>query len=93
MLERASWPSVSATFNVAQVSMSLNAPSGATYPLDLVRARLSIASAKLASRNTVTPAFATTSVISSAFTAEDAKLGIIGMSRKVYATEGGIRGL
>jgi solute carrier family 25 phosphate transporter 23/24/25/41 len=28
-----------------------------------------------------------------AFTAEDAKLGIIGMTKKVYATEGGIRGL
>jgi solute carrier family 25 phosphate transporter 23/24/25/41 len=53
----------------------------ATYPLDLVRARLSIATANM-SRSS-----------GSMFTAEDAKLGIMGMTKKVYRTEGGIRGL
>jgi solute carrier family 25 phosphate transporter 23/24/25/41 len=53
----------------------------ATYPLDLVRARLSIATANMASSS------------KHGFTSEDAKLGIVGMTKKVYATEGGIRGL
>lgn len=55
----------------------------ATYPLDLVRARLSIATANLSQ----------TGGGPSAFTAEDAKLGISGMTKKVYHTEGGLRGL
>ncbi|TYJ53497.1 hypothetical protein B9479_005883 [Cryptococcus floricola] len=54
----------------------------ATYPLDLVRARLSIATANVAAHKP-----------GSAFTAADAKLGMVGMTRKVYATEGGVRGL
>lgn len=62
-----------------------HAGSGATYPLDLVRARLSVATANVAMG-------ASTST-TAAFTAEDAKLGIVGMTKKVYATEGGIRGL
>lgn len=53
----------------------------ATYPLDLVRARLSIATANMAQGG------------HSAFTPADARLGILGMTRKVYATEGGLRGL
>ncbi|BEI85003.1 hypothetical protein CcaverHIS002_0504040 [Cutaneotrichosporon cavernicola] len=53
----------------------------ATYPLDLVRARLSIATANMASSS------------KHGFTSEDAKLGIAGMTKKVYRTEGGIRGL
>lgn len=53
----------------------------ATYPLDLVRARLSIATANMASS------------AKHGFTSEDAKLGIVGMTKKVYRTEGGIRGL
>ncbi|KAL1406364.1 hypothetical protein Q8F55_008063 [Vanrija albida] len=53
-----------------------------TYPLDLVRARLSIATANMAH-----------SGAAAAFTAEDAKLGIAGMTKKVYQQEGGIRGL
>ncbi|KLT42548.1 mitochondrial carrier [Cutaneotrichosporon oleaginosum] len=53
----------------------------ATYPLDLVRARLSIATANMASSS------------KHGFTREDAKLGIVGMTKKVYRTEGGIRGL
>nr|ODN92400.1 solute carrier family 25 (mitochondrial phosphate transporter), member 23/24/25/41 [Cryptococcus depauperatus CBS 7841] len=52
----------------------------ATYPLDLVRARLSIATANMATR-------------SSLFTSEVATLGMVGMIKKVYATEGGLRGL
>lgn len=55
----------------------------ATYPLDLVRARLSIATANMAQ----------TGGGPAAFTAEDARLGIVGMTKKVYATEGGLRGL
>ena len=54
----------------------------ATYPLDLVRARLSIATANMAQTGGA-----------SAFTAEDARLGIVGMTKKVYRTEGGLRGL
>ncbi|WVQ74646.1 hypothetical protein IAR50_004247 [Cryptococcus sp. DSM 104548] len=54
----------------------------ATYPLDLVRARLSIATANVAAHKP-----------GSAFTAADAKLGMVGMTKKVYATEGGLRGL
>lgn len=56
----------------------------ATYPLDLVRARLSIASANLSSSSNAS---------ARAFSAADAQLGIAGMTRKVYATEGGVRGL
>ncbi|WWD05691.1 hypothetical protein V865_003772 [Kwoniella europaea PYCC6329] len=54
----------------------------ATYPLDLVRARLSVATSGMAIKST-----------SGGFTAEDAKLGMVGMTKKVYRTEGGIRGL
>ncbi|WVW80187.1 hypothetical protein I302_102164 [Kwoniella bestiolae CBS 10118] len=54
----------------------------ATYPLDLVRARLSVATSGMAIKST-----------SGGFTAEDAKLGMVGMTKKVYKTEGGIRGL
>lgn len=54
----------------------------ATYPLDLVRARLSIATANMARSSG-----------SHGFTAEDAKLGIAGMTKKVYRTEGGVKGL
>ncbi|ORY24070.1 mitochondrial carrier domain-containing protein [Naematelia encephala] len=57
----------------------------ATYPLDLVRARLSIATANMAMANSPSS--------KSAFSAQDAKLGIAGMTKKVYMTEGGIRGL
>ncbi|WOO83899.1 putative mitochondrial carrier [Vanrija pseudolonga] len=53
-----------------------------TYPLDLVRARLSIATANMAHSGSA-----------AAFTAEDAQLGIVGMTKKVYRQEGGIRGL
>jgi len=28
-----------------------------------------------------------------AFTADDGRLGMVGMTKKVYATEGGVRGL
>ena len=56
--------------------------AAATYPLDLVRARLSIATANMAR-----------SSASHGFTAEDAALGIVGMTKKVYRTEGGIKGL
>lgn len=56
----------------------------ATYPLDLVRARLSIATANVSVRDGSGV---------SAFTAADGKLGMVGMTKKVYATEGGIRGL
>ena len=58
----------------------------ATYPLDLVRARLSIATANMATRSS-------TSAVMSAFSSEDAKLGILGMTKKVYRHEGGVRGL
>lgn len=54
----------------------------ATYPLDLVRARLSIATANMAQTGA-----------GAAFTAQDAALGIAGMTKKVYRTEGGLRGL
>jgi hypothetical protein len=47
-----------------------------------VRARLSVATANMAQ-----------SGVKSAFTPEDAKLGIVGMTKKVYRTEGGLRGL
>lgn len=57
-------------------------PVVATYPLDLVRARLSIATANLAVRQP-----------GAAFTNEDARLGIVGMTKKVYKAEGGLRGL
>jgi solute carrier family 25 phosphate transporter 23/24/25/41 len=60
-------------------------PTAATYPLDLVRARLSIATSNLSLRGS--------SGAASAFSPEDTKLGIIGMTKKVYRTEGGIRGL
>ncbi|KAL7424716.1 hypothetical protein Q5752_000400 [Cryptotrichosporon argae] len=53
----------------------------ATYPLDLVRARLSIATANVAAHG------------GAAFSREDGRLGMVGMTRKVYRTEGGIRGL
>ncbi|KAK1927598.1 mitochondrial carrier domain-containing protein [Papiliotrema laurentii] len=56
----------------------------ATYPLDLVRARLSIATANMSVRE---------GSGSQAFTAADRKLGMVGMTKKVYATEGGLRGL
>jgi len=58
--------------------------SGATYPLDLVRARLSIATANMSVRE---------GTYKQAFTADDGKLGMFGMTKKVYATEGGLRGL
>lgn len=58
-------------------------PPVATYPLDLVRARLSIATANMAQ----------TGAAAAAFTSEDAKLGMVGMTKKVYRTEGGVRGL
>ncbi|WVF65814.1 hypothetical protein IAT40_000551 [Kwoniella sp. CBS 6097] len=54
----------------------------ATYPLDLVRARLSVATSGMAVQKA-----------GGGFTAEDAKLGMIGMTKKVYKTEGGIKGL
>ncbi|KAK8861608.1 hypothetical protein IAR55_002431 [Kwoniella newhampshirensis] len=54
----------------------------ATYPLDLVRARLSIATSGMALRKS-----------GEAFSSEDARLGMVGMTRKVYKTEGGIKGL
>ncbi|WWC87928.1 uncharacterized protein L201_002828 [Kwoniella dendrophila CBS 6074] len=54
----------------------------ATYPLDLVRARLSVATSGMSIKSA-----------SGGFTAEDAKLGMIGMTKKVYRTEGGVRGL
>lgn len=57
--------------------------AGATYPLDLVRARLSLATANMAVRDGA----------KAAFSAADAKLGMVGMTKKVYATEGGLRGL
>jgi solute carrier family 25 phosphate transporter 23/24/25/41 len=57
---------------------------GATYPLDLVRARLSIATANMSVKEGNSRL---------AFTADDGKLGMVGMTKKVYATEGGIRGL
>ena len=57
--------------------------AAATYPLDLVRARLSIATANLARGATS----------HHHFSAEDAKLGMIGMTKKVYRTEGGLKGL
>ena len=91
---------------VSCLSRQRRAPSSslglaATYPLDLVRARLSIATANMAVRapsmaSTSAPALAlggARSIASSAFSTEDAKLGMIGMAKKVYATEGGIRGL
>ena len=56
---------------------------GATYPLDLVRARLSLATANMAVRDGA----------KAAFSAADARLGMVGMTKKVYATEGGLRGL
>ena len=55
-----------------------------TYPLDLVRARLSIATANIG---------AITASGARVFSKEDARLGIVGMTKKVYKTEGGIRGL
>ncbi|WVQ79153.1 hypothetical protein IAT38_001249 [Cryptococcus sp. DSM 104549] len=54
----------------------------ATYPLDLVRARLSIATANMAVRKP-----------GDAFTTADAKLGMVGMTKKVYRNEGGLKGL
>ncbi|KGB78345.1 solute carrier family 25 (mitochondrial phosphate transporter), member 23/24/25/41 [Cryptococcus deuterogattii 99/473] len=54
----------------------------ATYPLDLVRARLSIATANMAVRQS-----------GAAFTNEDSRLGMVGMTKKVYKAEGGLRGL
>jgi solute carrier family 25 phosphate transporter 23/24/25/41 len=57
----------------------------ATYPLDLVRARLAIASANMATNA------AKGGIV--AFSKEDARLGMIGMTKKVYRTEGGLRGL
>ncbi|WRT65737.1 uncharacterized protein IL334_002685 [Kwoniella shivajii] len=54
----------------------------ATYPLDLVRARLSVATSGMAIKS-----------VSGGFSAEDAKLGMVGMTKKVYHTEGGVRGL
>lgn len=54
----------------------------ATYPLDLVRARLSIATANMAVRQP-----------GAAFTNEDSRLGMVGMTKKVYKAEGGLRGL
>jgi solute carrier family 25 phosphate transporter 23/24/25/41 len=56
--------------------------SAATYPLDLVRARLSIATANLTRQGA-----------RNHFSLEDAKLGIVGMTKKVYRTEGGVKGL
>ncbi|WVR09795.1 hypothetical protein IAU60_006871 [Kwoniella sp. DSM 27419] len=53
----------------------------ATYPLDLVRARLSVATSGMAVGKP------------GAFTAQDGKLGMVGMTKKVYRTEGGVRGL
>jgi solute carrier family 25 phosphate transporter 23/24/25/41 len=64
--------------------------AAATYPLDLVRARLSIATSNLAVRGA---GGAGSGAVASAFTPEDAKLGILGMTKKVYRTEGGLRGL
>ena len=63
--------------------MLIDGRLAATYPLDLVRARLSIATANLA----------TNSASKRAFSVEAAKLGIMGMTKKVYRTEGGVRGL
>ncbi|WVQ93453.1 hypothetical protein IAU59_000527 [Kwoniella sp. CBS 9459] len=54
----------------------------ATYPLDLVRARLSVATSGMAVQTA-----------GGGFTAEDARLGMVGMTKKVYKTEGGIKGL
>jgi solute carrier family 25 phosphate transporter 23/24/25/41 len=55
-----------------------------TYPLDLVRSRLSIATASISSAK---------GAAGGAMTAEDALLGIAGMTKKVYRTEGGLKGL
>jgi len=59
---------------------------GATYPLDLVRARLSIATANMATSRPK-------SLRELQVAVEDAKLGMVGMTKKVYRTEGGVRGL
>lgn len=61
----------------------------ATYPLDLVRSRLSIISASIGSAN-ANPAMAgpgTAALI------RQKELGILGMTAKVFKEEGGLRGL
>jgi solute carrier family 25 phosphate transporter 23/24/25/41 len=52
-----------------------------TYPLDLVRSRLSIVSASLGIGREATAALASSG----------AQVGIVGMTVKVYREEGGIR--
>ncbi|KAJ9105366.1 hypothetical protein QFC21_001735 [Naganishia friedmannii] len=75
-----------------------------TYPLDLVRSRISIATASISMPRT--PGMARTGIGSSVPSASasasastvrtrvlDKDLGIWGMTRKVYRTEGGLKGL
>lgn len=71
-----------------EVNSQLLIIAAATYPLDLVRARLSIASANMAVVGSTVP-----QTLIRALSSDDAKLGIVGMTRKVYANEGGVRGL
>ncbi|KAJ9114886.1 hypothetical protein QFC20_001258 [Naganishia adeliensis] len=62
-----------------------------TYPLDLVRSRISIATASIAPGRS--PQMARTGMRSGAKVFEQRDLGIWGMSRHVYRTEGGVKGL
>ncbi|KAI5453993.1 hypothetical protein NCC49_004986 [Naganishia albida] len=59
-----------------------------TYPLDLVRSRISIATASIAPRRKTSR-----TGIGSSRVIEQRDLGIWGMTRHVYRTEGGLKGL
>lgn len=69
-----------------------------TYPLDLVRSRISIATASISMRKPADEAARisgvdTVSSVTTRTRALDRDLGIWGMTKKVYRTEGGLRGL
>lgn len=69
---------------------------GSTYPLDLVRSRLSIATASISLQNQLS-ANSTPSSTSGASSAKarysKADLTVVGMTLKVMREEGGVRGL
>lgn len=91
-------PSASRTFAQHRlISPPLTYPIVSTYPLDLVRSRISIATASISMRKPADEA-ARLSVIDTVSSGPrtkvlDRDLGIWGMTKKVYRTEGGLRGL
>jgi solute carrier family 25 phosphate transporter 23/24/25/41 len=63
----------------------------ATYPLDLVRSRLSIISASIGSSANAGAVVGNTS--GTAALIRQKELGVLGMTAKVFREEGGLRGL